>query len=73
MRIVLTFVLIALPGSAFAHWGHVADVAGHTHWGGLAALGGAIGTAIWIGLSGKKDDSEDETAEEVEPDEPVEA
>ncbi len=37
-------MLAAVP--AFAHPVHVAEDAGHTHWLGLAALGGAVVVAI---------------------------
>lgn len=62
MKYALFFYLIFLPKAALAHWGHVAEVAGHGHLIGLAALGAAIGVAIWLGA-----DSEEETTDEEEP------
>lgn len=58
--------LIATP--AFAHVGHVADLAGHSHWVGIGAL---IGAGIIAGLlvKGKKakPDPEPETEAEEQP------
>jgi hypothetical protein len=39
MRLTL---LVALPGPAAAHVGHLGEVAGHDHWVAGAALAGAI-------------------------------
>ena len=40
LLLILTFVLSA--NGAFAHVGHIADVAGHGHWVGAAAIFGPI-------------------------------
>lgn len=69
MRLILAILCFVFPSSAWAHWGHLTDVAGHGHWIGLAALGAAIGIAIWLG----SDDEVDEEAEEELPDTPAEA
>lgn len=68
MKNVFTFCLVLmLPGVAQAHPGHIADVAGHGHWIGLAAAGLAIGVAIWAGLKTRgKDRSEDAESESEE-------
>ena len=41
---------LLLASTAFAHPGHVAPDAGHSHWLALAALGAAVGVA-GIGLA----------------------
>lgn len=61
-----TGLLVAQANVAHAHLGHVAEVAGHSHWIGLAAVAGAAAIAGAIGLlSGVK--SDDETEVEPEP------
>lgn len=52
-----------LPTSAFAHGGHLADLAGHSHWVGAAALAGAALIAGVIALKGRKQTEEGDTAE----------
>lgn len=67
MHAIILSLLLALPGAAMAHVGHVAEVAGHTHW----VAGAAIGLAVLVGLWGKHKDksaAKDE-AEEAEPEE----
>ncbi len=68
MRIVFITATLA-AGPALAHPGHLAEVAGHGHWIGLAALGAAIAVAAWAGLKGRKDDDAGEDAEEELSDE----
>ena len=66
LLLILTFVLSA--NGAFAHVGHIADVAGHGHWVGAAA----IGLAILVGAYGKLKDrekAEPEAEEEAEAEE----
>jgi hypothetical protein len=46
---MLRLLLLAssfLPAVAFAHPGHLAAEAGHSHWLALAAFGGAAAVAI---------------------------
>ncbi|MEM7732827.1 MAG: DUF6732 family protein [Pseudomonadota bacterium] len=67
MRYVLMFTVLGTP--ALAHPGHLAEVAGHGHWLGAAALGAAIAIGLWAGLKGRKSDAEeavDEVGEEAE-------
>jgi hypothetical protein len=45
--VALPFLALATP--AFAHPGHLAESAGHTHWLALAAFGGAVAIAV-IGI-----------------------
>ena len=64
----LTAVLAA--GPAFAHPGHLADVAGHDHWVAGAARGAAIAIAVWGAIKGKSEDkSEAEPETDAEPQE----
>lgn len=64
MRLFVFLICMVMPTSLWAHWGHLADVAGHGHWIGLAALGAAIGTAIWLGSDADdEDEAEEESAE----------
>ena len=57
-------VLALLPGAAQAHVGHLGDVAGHSHWIGVAALAGAAALAGVAALKGRrKRDNEAETPE----------
>ena len=64
MRLTLLLLLAASP--AAAHPGHLAEVAGHGHWIGAAAIGLAAAIALWGALKGEK-------AEEEEPEEDAEA
>nr|WP_282024534.1 DUF6732 family protein [Limimaricola cinnabarinus] len=65
MRHILlpTTALMAAPGAALAHPGHVADVAGHDHWVAGAAIGVAIALGLWGALRGGR---REETAAEAE-------
>ncbi|MEL7254490.1 MAG: DUF6732 family protein [Pseudomonadota bacterium] len=57
MRYVLMFAMLGTP--VFAHPGHLAEVAGHGHWLGAAALGAAIAIGLYAGLKGRKTKAED--------------
>ena len=48
MRFFTPVVLVLLAGPAAADPGHLAEVAGHSHW----VAGAAIGLAIALGLGG---------------------
>lgn len=66
MRFLILLPLVA-PAPAMAHVGHVAEVAGHAHWIGLAAAVGAAALGAW--LAGGESDADDaepeiETSEE---------
>ena len=73
MRHILlpTTALMAAPGAALAHPGHVADVAGHDHWVAGAAIGVAIALGLWGALRGGR--KEDEPAEAEAEDQADEA
>lgn len=58
MRLLSTFVFIAMAQSAQAHSGHLGDLAGHDHWVAGAAIGVAIALGIWGVLKGEKEPSE---------------
>ena len=70
MRFFLIFVVLGTP--VFAHPGHLAEVAGHGHWLGAAALGAAIAIGLWAGLKGRKSDAEDVAEDGAEEDMPQE-
>ena len=58
------FFFLASASAAVAHPGHIAEVAGHAHWIGLAAAGAAAVIAGW--LAGKLSEDDAETEDEVE-------
>jgi len=71
-----TFPITLLAATAAqAHPGHMAEVAGHGHWLGAAALGAAIAIGLWAGLRSRKDAqaSDNETGDEATDDEVQEA
>ncbi len=60
-RITFAVVLCFAPSAAFAHVGHVGELAGHDHWIAIAASG--LAAAVWA--AGKlKDNAKDSDAEE---------
>ena len=63
----LAILLYLFPLPAFAHWGHLPELAGHSHWIGMAAAAAAAAAAAW-GLRENSEDSsnDDETHEEIE-------
>ena len=65
MRPVI-FLIFASASSATADPGHVTEVAGHSHWIGLAAAGGAAVLAGWLAglFDGEKSDEEEEIEEQ---------
>ncbi|MEO0372615.1 MAG: DUF6732 family protein [Pseudomonadota bacterium] len=66
MRYAVIFAFLGTP--ALAHPGHLAEVAGHGHWLGAAALGAAIAIGLWAGLKGRKSDADEvsDDADEAE-------
>lgn len=66
-RIILSALFAgAAPSAAFAHAGHIGELAGHAHWVGVAALAGAAlvaGIAAWAGRSGENADTEGDHAD----------
>ena len=61
----------AMSAAAMAHPGHIADVAGHSHWLGWAAVAGAGLLAAWLGKKNRKKSRSDEEAGSDEQGEPV--
>ncbi|MEQ8306742.1 MAG: hypothetical protein RIA09_09290 [Hoeflea sp.] len=55
-----TVFAAAMPTMAFAHGGHVGELAGHSHWVGWAAAAAAAALAAWAAKRGNKADSEAE-------------
>ncbi len=72
MRAYFAILFCLISGPAFAHIGHLGEVAGHGHWLGAAALGAAIALGLWQGQRGKAK-SEDEEGEDLSEEEPQEA
>ncbi|WP_420335525.1 DUF6732 family protein [Roseibium sp.] len=70
-RIHLTGLLtVFLPSTAFAHGGHLGELAGHSHWIGVAAVAGAALVAGLVALKDrKKKDAEDTPEAETADDE----
>lgn len=51
-------LVLFLSGPAFAHGGHVGELAGHTHWIGWAAVAGATAVAVWARKRRQKRDTD---------------
>lgn len=74
MKLLLIACLALLwTSAAFAHPGHLIEVAGHGHWLGAAAIGAAIALGAWAALKGKKSGSDDAEAAEQDDEELQEA
>lgn len=76
MRAVLLLGLsiLAVPGLAQAHPGHLAaGLAGHDHWVAGAAIGAAVVLGAWAALKGKRKDDADDAPETDATPEPQEA
>lgn len=69
MRFATILTALLSGTAAYAHPGHLAEVAGHGHWLGAAALGAAIAIGLWSGLRARKERAEAEEAEEESADE----
>lgn len=73
-RLTLAGVLAMTGLPALAHTGHLIETAGHSHWGALIALGGAVAIGLWAAKGRKKPESEEaEVEEEASDAEPQEA
>jgi hydrogenase/urease accessory protein HupE len=75
MKFATILITVLSATAAQAHPGHMAEVAGHGHWLGAAALGAAIAIGLWAGLKARKDAqaSDKEAGDEVADDEVQEA
>lgn len=58
MRLILP-LMILLPSGAFAHLGHVGELAGHDHWVAGAAIGAAVLVGLWGAWKGRKEKDSD--------------
>lgn len=65
-RLCLLAAALLSPLPAWAHPGHLADVAGHDHWLGAAAIGAAIAIGLWKALRdrARAGEAAEETAED---------
>lgn len=74
-RIILSAVFgFSAPSAAFAHAGHLGELAGHAHWAGAAALAGAAliaGVVAWASRK-DKDSAADSDEADAEPGETAE-
>lgn len=62
-RIIAPFSILFLSATgAYAHMGHVGDLAGHAHWVGIAATVGAAALAALVAKAGKQKMSDAEEA-----------
>jgi len=60
-------LVILMPKLAFAHLGHVGDLAGHGHLVGVAGLAAAgAGAVLWGILRGRQNETDDDTDEAIE-------
>ncbi|MCK0140420.1 DUF6732 family protein [Aliiroseovarius sp. F47248L] len=71
MTRLILLALGLLAGPAIAHPGHIGEIAGHGHVGGMILIGLAAAIGLWAALKGSKgtqaqpeDDSEDADTEE---------
>lgn len=62
-RILLAGLAAVTPTAALAHAGHLGELAGHSHWIGVAALAGAALVAGVIALKDRKRKQENDTPE----------
>lgn len=61
------------PAAAFAHVGHLAEVAGHGHWLAGVAIGAAIAIGLAQGLRGKSRTDEAAESDEIDDEDLQEA
>ena len=60
-------LVILMPKLAFAHLGHIGDLAGHGHLVGVAGLAAAgAGAVLWGILCGRQNETDDDTDEAIE-------
>ncbi|GAB4348491.1 MAG: hypothetical protein Kow0026_03050 [Oricola sp.] len=63
IRLPAFAALLLISSPAYAHFGHVGEVAGHSHWIGVAAAGAAAAIAIAVSTLGRKKKAEENEAE----------
>ncbi|WP_432448763.1 DUF6732 family protein [Aliiroseovarius marinus] len=71
----LALVLLGLlAGPAIAHPGHIGEIAGHGHLGGIILIGLAAAIGLWAALKGRKDaEAKADDADEADDEELQEA
>ena len=57
IRVITGVAALAIPTPAFAHWGHVGELAGHGHWIAIGAAAAAAALAAWLH---NREDTQDE-------------
>ena len=62
----LAILLYLFPVPAFAHWGHLPELAGHSHWIGMAAAAAAAAAAWGLRENSEDSSNDEETYEEIE-------
>ncbi len=62
-----------VPAAAFAHVGHLAEVAGHGHWLAGVAIGAAIAIGLAQGLRGKSRGDDAAESDDIDEEELQEA
>ncbi len=76
-RVVASALVISClgtPSLALAHVGHIGELAGHSHWVGVAALAGAAIVAGVAALKGrKKAELDQDDADTAQPETDAEA
>jgi len=74
MKTLISVILALLAAPALAHPTHIIEVAGHSHWIGLAAIAAAAAAALWQAKKGREEKASQEDGAEAETDtEPQEA
>lgn len=66
LRTLMTLTALFISTPAFAHMGHVGELAGHAHWVGLGAVLVAGALAAAIGKLKDSDVEEEVDEEEIE-------
>ncbi len=67
-RAILFSLTLLLPTQAFAHGGHLGELAGHAHWVGIAAVAGAAALAGLVALADRKRKKTEEAEEDASAD-----
>lgn len=68
VAVITGYFHLTLNVSAFAHGGHLGELAGHSHWIGLGAVivAGAIAAVVGTLSDSKNDDEEEAETEAAE-------
>lgn len=59
IRVITGAAVLVMPTPAFAHWGHVGELAGHGHWIAIGAAATAAALAAWLLNREEADDERD--------------